>query len=242
MLHAELERELLLRAKAGDYEARNQLVLSHLPMVKALRRKAYPTELRLDVESQAVLGLITAVEKFNPDKHTTRFSTYARWWIREKVGSYVRRNTFSVQMGSGTKARRVYAQFDRLNRELGEPGWEVLAEKLGVQVEMLQQFAQAKNMKAAPAEDLEDPTEVTFEAIDEQNHKDRVVAEALLMLPPEWRRVLQRRVFNVHPTSTTDLAEEMGVTVSRISAIEKKAQARLVEYAREIARMDGVYA
>lgn len=83
------ERRLLARARAGDLEARNQLVLHALPLVIRLSRRYRRGSARLeDLIQEGSLGLLRAVEGFDP-RRGTRFSSYALWWVRAFLGKHV---------------------------------------------------------------------------------------------------------------------------------------------------------
>jgi len=79
------EIELARRARKGDEEARKKLILSNLKLVITIA-KAYTTYgvPFLDLIEEGNLGLIKAVDRFDPEKGF-RFSTYAAWWIRQSI-------------------------------------------------------------------------------------------------------------------------------------------------------------
>ena len=83
----ETEYELLIKAKAGDYKAQNDLVESQLKTIFsiALGYVSYNNPLG-DLVSQGTIGLIKAIDKFDFDKAgTMRFQAYALWWIRAEI-------------------------------------------------------------------------------------------------------------------------------------------------------------
>lgn len=103
-LSREEEHRLAVEARAGDPAAREALVRHSLGMVVALARKAGLGVLRLeDVIQEGNVGLIRALESFDPDRGT-RFSTYAIWWIRAYIGKYLKEARSSVRPRSGTNA------------------------------------------------------------------------------------------------------------------------------------------
>jgi RNA polymerase sigma factor (sigma-70 family) len=98
------ERDLALRARRGDGRARDELVRRHLPLVLAFSRKQARGTVPLDeLVQEGNLGLLRAVEKFDPDAGT-RFSTYALWWIRAYVWRYLKMARSAVRPRSGTVA------------------------------------------------------------------------------------------------------------------------------------------
>ena len=83
----ETEYELLIKAKAGDYKAQNDLVESQLKCIADIARGyvSYNNPLT-DLMSQGTIGLIKAIHKFDVEKAgTIRFHTYAMWWIRAEI-------------------------------------------------------------------------------------------------------------------------------------------------------------
>jgi RNA polymerase primary sigma factor len=103
-LTREEERALAVRARAGDAVARDTLVRRNLPLVVAFARQQSRGAVRLDeLVQEGNLGLLRAVEKFDPDAGT-RFATYALWWIRAYVWRYLKLARSAVRPKSGTAA------------------------------------------------------------------------------------------------------------------------------------------
>jgi RNA polymerase primary sigma factor len=99
------EHALAVRARRGEVTARQKLVRHNLAFVVAIARKQRRGTVRLDdVIQEGNVGLMRAVEKFDPDAGT-RFSTYAVWWIRAYIGKYLKEARSSVRPQSGTVAQ-----------------------------------------------------------------------------------------------------------------------------------------
>ncbi|MCK4414039.1 MAG: sigma-70 family RNA polymerase sigma factor [Candidatus Eisenbacteria sp.] len=89
LLTAEDERRLGRRVRAGDMRARERMVRSNLRLVVSLARRFTGRGVDLeDLIEDGNLGLITAVERFDPERGF-RFSTYAAWWIRQAIATGV---------------------------------------------------------------------------------------------------------------------------------------------------------
>jgi RNA polymerase primary sigma factor len=98
------EHDLAMRARAGDPTARERLIRHNLRLVITVSRLQRRGTVRLDdVVQEGNLGLLRAVEKFDPHAGT-RFSTYAVWWIRAYVGKYLKQARSNVRPKSGTVA------------------------------------------------------------------------------------------------------------------------------------------
>lgn len=90
------EQALARRARAGDKQAFDHLVMHNIRLVYSVARRYSPGPLPLDdLVQEGMLGLIRAAEKFDPDRGF-KFSTYAVWWIRQ-----------AVQRGLQQKARTI---------------------------------------------------------------------------------------------------------------------------------------
>jgi RNA polymerase primary sigma factor len=99
------EHALALRARAGDVEAKQKLVQHNLAFVLVIARKQRRGTVRLDdVIQEGNLGLLRAVDKFDPHAGT-RFLTYAAWWIRAYIGKYLKEARSAVRPQSGTVAQ-----------------------------------------------------------------------------------------------------------------------------------------
>jgi RNA polymerase sigma factor (sigma-70 family) len=86
-LTADEERRLALLVREGDRGARNRLVEANVALVAHLARRMRPASSHVshaDLVQEGVLGLMQAVERFDPDRGH-RFSTYATWWIRGSI-------------------------------------------------------------------------------------------------------------------------------------------------------------
>lgn len=92
LLSSDEEKNIAMKAKSGDKEAQERLVTSNLKLVVKIARKYSNLGIPLlDIIQEGNVGLINAVERFNPDKNL-RFTTYATFWIKQSILKYINSN------------------------------------------------------------------------------------------------------------------------------------------------------
>ena len=98
-LDANEEKDVALKAKNGDKEAKKKLVQANLKLVLTIARKAiHVSKLpMIDLIQEGNLGLMVAVEKFNPDLGY-RFSTYATWWIKQAMFKAISEQSYCMKI------------------------------------------------------------------------------------------------------------------------------------------------
>jgi len=115
----EPEEEYMLAkswAEHGDRRSAHRLVTSHLRLAAkiALGYRGYglPTN---EVISEANIGLMQAVKRFEPEKGF-RLATYAMWWIRASIQEYILRSWSLVKMGTTSAQKKTFLQFEKSKR------------------------------------------------------------------------------------------------------------------------------
>src|SRR4029079_2632985 len=147
LLTAEEERALAYRCERGDLAAKDHMIEANLRLVvhvaKRYQRENSPLTLP-DLVQEGTLGLVRAVEKFDP-RTGNRFSTYAPIWIRQEIGRAVSEKSRAIRLPIPIE-QRVRA-LDKLELQLGrEPEPEEAAVRLGWTVEMVKKAREARHV------------------------------------------------------------------------------------------------
>jgi RNA polymerase primary sigma factor len=251
LTHAE-EIDLSKRAKAGDKGARQRLIEKNLRLVVSVAKKyrgmGLPFE---DLIQEGNIGLMKAVEKFDPDRGW-RFSTYATWWVRQAVQRAVadKGRTIRVPVHRGDKLRKMARAYNELSSEMeSEPTDEEVAGRLGWSVEDVRDLKgslwDASSLNQPLSSDA-DATEIG-ELIEDERASEVAgavigememdwLADAVEKLPERHRYVLIKRygLGEEEAATLAQLSEELGISRERVRQLQREAERMLAgnEYGR----------
>ena len=244
LTHAE-EIDLSTRAKDGDRAARERLIEKNLRLVVSVAKKyrgyGLPFE---DLIQEGNIGLMKAVEKFDPDRGF-RFSTYATWWIRQAVQRAVadKGRTIRVPVHMTEKIRKMARSYNELSAELDRnPNDEEVAERLGWTVDEVRDVKDAMPDATSlnqPLSQERDASELG-EFVEDERASDTAgqvmremetahLKEAIERLPDRARYVLVRRYGLDEQASATlaQLSEELGISRERVRQLQREAEQML---------------
>ncbi|MFK4784730.1 RNA polymerase sigma factor RpoD/SigA [Fusobacterium sp. MFO224] len=237
------EEEILLKkAKAGDSEAKNQLIVCNLRLVVSVAKNYMSKGMNfIDLISEGNLGLIHAIDKFDLSKGY-RFSTYAVWWIKQSITKAVINKGREIRIPSYK-----YDLFNKVNkvimRNFVKNGMyiteEEIAKEIGVTVkkvkDIMQEFQEILSLNMEVGENIY--LEDTLVNSSSKNLEEKIIEklgiervhEILNTLELREKEILKRRYgLDGYDISTLEeIGEEFNITRERVRQLEKKTLLKL---------------
>lgn len=262
----EPEEEYMLAKRWVDHEdsgAAHKLVTSHLRLAAkiAMGYRGYGLP-QAEVVSEANVGLMQAVKRFDPEKGF-RLATYAMWWIRASIQEYILRSWSLVKLGTTSAQKKLFFNLRKAKARIGalEEGdlrpenVAQIAKDLGVTEDEV--ISMNRRMSGGDAslnamvgsdgdtstqwqdwlEDEDANQAAHYEEQDELESRRALLAEAMKVLNDREKDILIQRRLQDETITLEDLSAQYSVSRERIRQIEvrafEKLQSRMTELARE---------
>ena len=265
----EPEEEYML-AKAWvdhqDADAAHKLVTSHLRLAAkiAMGYRGYGLP-QAEVISEANVGLMQAVKRFDPEKGF-RLATYAMWWIRASIQEYILRSWSLVKMGTTSGQKKLFFNLRKAKAKVGalEEG-DLRPENVAriatdLNVSEDEVISMNRRLSGGDAslnvmvgsdgdsttqwqdwlEDEDSDQAEAYEEKDELDARRALLAQAMSVLNDREKDVLIQRRLADEPKTLEDLSESYGVSRERIRQIEVRAFEKLQDRMRTLARERGM--
>ena len=267
----EPEEEYML-AKAWveqeDTQAAHRMVTSHLRLAAkiAMGYRGYGLP-QAEVISEANVGLMQAVKRFDPEKGF-RLATYAMWWIRASIQEYILRSWSLVKLGTTSAQKKLFFNLRKAKARIGalEEGdmrpenVQRIATDLGVtEAEVISMNRRLSGGDASLnatvgsegegtmqwqdwLEDEDADQAGDYEARDELSARRELLAEAMEVLNEREKDIRTQRRLSEESITLEDLSSQYDVSRERIRQIEVRAFEKLQKRMRDLAKDRGMLA
>ena len=259
MLDADQEYMLAKRyQETGDLNAAHELTTSHLRLAAkvALSFRHYGLSLA-DLISEANIGLMQAIKKFDPDKGF-RLATYAIWWIKASVSEFILKSWSLVKIGTVATQKRLFYNLHKIKSRLGlydetamnEETATKVSQMLGVSkkdvIEMEQRLSGDSslntNLSSDSTTNRQDMLVDDHESVEEQlgsyqdlSLKKKLLAEALSTLSDREQEIVKKRFLTDTPETLENLGAAFHISRERVRQIETKAFEKMSRYIKTAA-------
>ena len=269
MLHPDEEYMLAKRwVEDQDTEAAHRLVTSHLRLAAkiAMGYRGYGLP-QAEVISEANVGLMQAVKRFDPEKGF-RLATYAMWWIRAAIQEYILRSWSLVKLGTTSAQKKLFFNLRKAKARIGalEEGdlrpenVARIAHDLGVTEEEV--ISMNRRLSGGDAslnatvgseddsstqwqdwlEDEDADQATAYAERDEYTQRLAMMEQAMDVLNERERDILTQRRLQDNPVTLEDLSSVYNVSRERIRQIEVRAFETLQKRMRDLAKEQGMLA
>ena len=234
----------------GDLLAAQKLITSHLRLAAKIaltyRRYGLPMS---DVISEANLGLMQAVKKFDMDKKV-RLATYAIWWIKAAVNDYILRSWSLVKIGTVAAQKKLFYNLSRIkarlglyeNKELEPKVVKAIAHELMVDekdvTEMNRRIGGDSSLNVSVGDDEDghekidmivdrrENIEAKISARQEQAYKARILAQCMKKLDEREQYIIKNRMLTENPSTLDDIGTHFNISRERVRHQPKKTRRR----------------
>jgi RNA polymerase primary sigma factor len=249
---------LWIKAGKGDRKAQKRLVEANLRLVIPIAKKYFRHGLDfLDLIEEGNMGLIRAVEKFNPNRNV-HFSTYATYWIDQAVRRAVEEQAKTIRIPPHVwdAIHRWIKNWKPMQEKLGrDPTLTEMAKKLNLSLRQIEDLMRASKVSQG-ASSLETPIDeegnlfirdiisdkksASPESITELIRQNSDIDQAMKCLPERERIIIQLR-FGLDgrpPESLEDVGQKLKLSRERVRQLEKRALTRLKSIALRLRIID----
>jgi RNA polymerase sigma-32 factor len=262
LLTAEEEQRLARSYAKGDARAAHRLITANLRFVVKVAHefRSYGPSLP-DLVQEGNIGLMKAVQKFDPERGI-RFISYAAWWIRAYIQNHILRSFSLVKVGTTQAQRKLFFSLARTRRDLDKASAEhgadsdgenvaMIANKLGVKPREVEEMSQRMGRRDlsldAPVGEDGDATHGDLlagegptphhaaSAVQERTKLQGGVGAALARLDPRERFIIEQRVMTDEPMTLNEVGEHFGFSRERARQLELRAKAKLADQLRALA-------
>ena len=251
-LSADDERRLALAFREnGDLEAARKMALAHLKLVVSVADNYDGYGLpRADLIQEGNLGLLRAVQRFDPDR-AARLATFAVYWIRAGIHEFILRNWRIVKIATTKAQRKLFFNMRRLTAtdESGKmENSAALARDLEVRPQDVSEMRRRlADTVAAPLDGDDDnpgasaclaadtdETDVESRAVAAYEHRAGrdALRDAMTELPERDRDILKARRLSEPPATLQTLADRFGVSAERVRQLENRAMEKVAASVR----------
>lgn len=250
------EIELSKKIKKGNEQARKQMIRANLRLVINIAKRYIHLGIPLlDLVEEGNLGLMKAVDKFNPRKGY-RFSTYAAWWIKQRITRAISEQSKMIRVP--VYMNELIAKWKKTKEQLSQklkrpPLDEDIAKKMKIGKDKMEQInfwlsTRTSSLEAPVGEDsesrvldlIEDQTAVPPSAEIEHFLDKERISMLLEIMTDREREVLDRRfgLADGKPQTLAEVAKKLGVSRERVRQIEEEALKKLRKFIEQQEKED----
>lgn len=236
----------------GDQKARHKMIVSNLRLVVKIARRYYNRGMEFsDLIEEGNLGLLRAVEKFDPERGF-RFSTYATWWIRQTIERAIMNQTRTIRLPIHVlRELNLYLSTARelMKKQNHEPTYHEIAEALDKSIEDVKNMMElnehmvsldilvsGENTQGKPlVEALADKSAIDPEEMLSNEHMHATLEACLEELNDKQREVICRRfgLGGFERQTLEEVGRDVGLTRERVRQIQMSGLKALREILRD---------